>query len=151
MTFWKASGQTEVPWSAAVSCKSADQSLHRSRHNDETAALTLQRHGFITVHRHCMTQLLSCECRIRAVLLLLKLACWLHCASGTQESQPSLIHTVVPTECNPYQDWQAGLPGQLLWLQLSRHRINLSMCLKSRCWDCTGPGKGLEAQACLQG
>ena len=47
MTFRKRL-ETEVPLSAAVSCKSPDQSLHTSRHSDETAGLALQRHGFIT-------------------------------------------------------------------------------------------------------
>ena len=80
------------------------------------------------MQRGCVTKLSSCERTIRAVRSLLKLVGWLSCACGihltsarpletsrvTQESQTSLVHTVVPTECNPYQDWQAGSSSLLI-------------------------------------
>lgn len=51
---------------------------------------------------------------MRTVLLLLPLHFWLSCgilptAAATYVLQTSLIHTVVPTECNKYQDWQVDV------------------------------------------
>ena len=75
---------------------------------------------------------------------LLKLTCWLSCGihltvltsagqlvalNAVQESQKSVIHTVVPTECNPYQDWQVGFTAAPL-LGCAQYAIlfSYSMC-----------------------